>query len=98
MNPRRGSQDKAPWRNLDLTAIMEQTVESSHVYDVYLGETVVPYATLEPLQAYFCRCDEGEHEIAERILMGPAAYGSAGLERRMRGPLADYQPALWEDE
>ena len=51
VNPRRGSQDKAPWRDLDLTAITEQTIESRHIYDVHLGETVVPYATLEPLKA-----------------------------------------------
>ena len=51
VNPRRGSQDKAPWKTLDLSAISEQTIESAHVYDVHLGETVVPYATLPPLKA-----------------------------------------------
>ena len=51
VNPRRGSQDKKPWRNLDLTAISEQTIEGQHVLDVHLGETLVPYATLTPLQA-----------------------------------------------
>ena len=51
VNPRRGSQDKAPWRDLDLTAITNQTIEWRHVFDVHLGETVVPYATLEPLKA-----------------------------------------------
>ena len=39
VNPRRGSQDKAPWRELDLTAITDQTIESRHLYDVHLGET-----------------------------------------------------------
>ncbi len=47
VNPRRGAQDKEPWRSLDLTAITSQTIESNHVYDVHLGETVVPYATLD---------------------------------------------------
>ena len=51
VNPRRGSQDKSPWRDLDLTAITGQTIERQHVYDVYLGETVVPYATIDPLKA-----------------------------------------------
>ncbi len=51
VNPRRGSQDKAPWKNLDLTAITGQTVERRHLFDVHLGETVAPYVTLEPLQA-----------------------------------------------
>ena len=51
VNPRRGSQDKKPWRDLDLTAITGQTIETQHVFDVHLGETLVPYATLEPLKA-----------------------------------------------
>ena len=51
VNPRRGSQDKEPWKSLALTAISEQTVEAVHVFDVHLGETVVPYAMLEPLRA-----------------------------------------------
>ena len=51
VNPGRGSQDKDPWKTLDLTAISEQTVDNSHVFDVHLGETIAPYVTLEPLQA-----------------------------------------------
>ena len=51
VNPRRGSQDKAPWRDLDLTDITRQTIETAHVYDVHLGETLVPYGTLEPRKA-----------------------------------------------
>ena len=51
VNPRRGSQDKAPWRDLDLTAITGQTVENRHLFDVHLGETIAPYVTLEPLRA-----------------------------------------------
>ncbi len=48
---RRRNQDKEPWKNLDLAAINNQTVESDHLFDVHLGETLVPYATLEPLKA-----------------------------------------------
>ena len=51
VNPRRGGQDKAPWKSLDLTALTGQTVESAHLFDVHLGETLVPYATLERLKA-----------------------------------------------
>ena len=51
VNPRRGSQDKAPWKTLDLADITSQTIENLHVYNVHLGETVVPYATLDPLKA-----------------------------------------------
>ena len=51
VNPRRGSQDKRPWRDLDLTAITQQTVEASHLFDAHLGETLAPYMTLDPLKA-----------------------------------------------
>ncbi len=51
VNPRRGTFDKGPWRGLDLTAVTSQTIESGHVFSVHLGETVVPYATLDPLKA-----------------------------------------------
>ena len=40
VNPRRGSQDKAPWKDLDLTDITSQTVERKHFFSVHLGETV----------------------------------------------------------
>ena len=51
VNPRRGTQDKRPWRDLDLTAITQQTVETAHLFDVHLGETLAPYVTLDPLKA-----------------------------------------------
>ena len=94
MNPRRGSQDKAPWRSLDLTAITEQTIESRHVYDVYLGETVVPYATLEPLQAIL-PVRQGEYQLpTDANGLGGVSLG--GLERRMRGRWQTIN-RLWED-
>ena len=94
MNPRRGSQDKAPWRSLDLTAITEQTIESRHVYDVYLGETVVPYATLEPLQAILpVRQDEYQLPTDAN---GPGGISLGGLERRMRGRWQTIN-RLWEN-
>ena len=50
VDPRRGPQDKAPWRDLDLTTITQQTIEESHVFDIHHGETLVPYGTTEPLE------------------------------------------------
>lgn len=50
-NPRRGVYDKEPWKSLDLPALTGNTIEDEHVFDAYLGETLVPYATLEPLRA-----------------------------------------------
>ena len=51
VNPRLGPQDKDPWRSLNLDAITSQTIETQHVYNVHLGETLIPYATLDPLKA-----------------------------------------------
>ena len=51
VNPRRGTNDKAPWRNLDLSQLMGLTIESQHLFYVHLGETVAPYVTLEPRKA-----------------------------------------------
>lgn len=50
-NPRRSSQDKAPWNAIDLTAITGEAIEPAHLFDVHLGETVAPYAALDPLKA-----------------------------------------------
>ena len=83
VNPRRGSQDKVPWRDLDLTVITEQTVESCHLYDVHLGETVVPYTTLEPLQVLL-PVKRGEYAIPTDA-GEPGGISMGGLERRMRG-------------
>ena len=49
--PRRGRYDKAPWKLLDLARLNTNTVEADHAFDVHLGETVVPYGTLEPRKA-----------------------------------------------
>ncbi len=82
VNPRRGSQDKKPWRDLDLTAITGQTIESRHVYDVHLGETVVPYCTLQPLHAIL-PLKQGDAAIP-RNPKGPGGIRLAGLDQRMR--------------
>ncbi len=82
VNPRRGAQDKAPWKTLDLSAISEQTIESAHVYDVHLGETVVPYATLPPLKAVL-PVRRGEDSIPTDA-EGVGGIRLGGLDRRMR--------------
>ncbi len=94
VNPRRGSQDKAPWRDLDLTTITEQTIESRHLHDVHLGETVVPYTTLEPLKALL-PVKRGEYAIPADG-EGPGGIRLGGLERMMRGRWQTIS-RLWED-
>ena len=93
-NPRRGSQDKKPWRSLDLAAITEQTIESQHVFDVHLGETLVPYATLAPLKAVlpFKRGDAGLPADTEGV--GGVNLGALG--QRMRGRWQTVS-SLWEE-
>ena len=51
VNPRRGNQGKAPWKDLDLAVITGQTVEDRHLFDVHLGETIAPYVALKPLES-----------------------------------------------
>ena len=82
VNPRQGSQDKEPWKGLDLTTISEQTVEATHVFDVHLGETVVPYATLPPLQGAL-PLRRGQYEISTAG-DGVGGIRLGGLSQRMR--------------
>ena len=82
VNPRRGSQDKEPWRSLDLTAITGQTIENTHLLDVHLGETVVPYATLTPLKALLPLKNRDSKMPTDDDGVGGVNLG--GLERRMR--------------
>ena len=89
VNPRRGSQDKEPWRSLDLTAITGQTIETQHVLDVHLGETLAPYATLDPLKAVL-PIKSADYEVpADFVAVG-------GLGRRMRNRWRIIS-ALWEE-
>ena len=93
VEPRRGSNDKAPWKTLDLTAITGQTIEKTHLFDVHLGETVVPYATLPPLKALL-PLKRNDHELP----VDPNGTGGihlGGLEQRMRGRWQQVS-GLWE--
>ena len=93
-NPRRGSQDKEPWTNLDLSSLAEQTIETLHLHDVHLGETVVPYATLNPLKALL-PVRRGEYQVpADGNGIGGIRLASLGW--RMRGRWQTIS-GLWED-
>ena len=82
VNPRRGTQDKAPWKDLDLTAITGQTVEDSHLFSVHLGETIAPYVALEPLKALLPLKQDDSAIPTDND--GPGGIRLGGLERRMR--------------
>ena len=93
VEPRRGSNDKAPWKTLDLTAITGQTIEKAHLFDVHLGETVVPYATLTPLKALLPLKRNDAELPADANGTGGIHLG--GLEQRMRGRWQQVS-MLWE--
>ncbi len=94
VNPRRGNLDKAPWKDLDLTAITGQTVEAKHLFDVHLGETIAPYVTLEPLKALL-PLKRGDGAIPTDV-DGPGGIRLGGLERRMRERWQTVS-RLWEE-
>ena len=94
VNPRRGSQDKKPWRDLDLTAITGQTIEKSHQFDVHLGETVAPYVTLNALKAVL-PLRQGDAELPTNG-GGVGGIRLSGLERRMRDRWQTIS-RLWEE-
>ena len=93
VNPRRGNLDKAPWKDLDLTAITGQTVENRHLFDVHLGETIAPYVALEPLKALL-PLKRGDAAIFIDN-NGPGGIRLGGLERRMRERWQTVS-SLWE--
>ena len=94
VNPRRGSQDKIPWKDLDLTAITGQAVERRHLFDVHLGETIAPYVALPPLKAIL-PLKQGDATIPADG-DGPGGIRLGGLERRMRERW-QIVSALWEN-
>ena len=94
VNPRRGSQDKTPWKDLDLSAITGQTIEKRHLFDVHLGETVAPYVTLEPLKTLL-PLNRGNAAIPSDE-DGTGGIRLGRLERRMRERWR-WASRLWEE-
>ena len=84
VDPRRGSQDKEPWKTLDLATITGQTIEAQHVFDVHLGETVVPYAILDPLKAVLPLKRNGVVFPSQNQGEGGVKLGALGQRMRAR--------------
>ena len=78
---------------MDLTAITGQAVESRHLLDVHLGETIAPYVALEPLKVLL-PLKHGDTTIPTDGI-GPGGVRLGGLERRMRGRWQTVS-AVWE--
>ena len=94
VDPRRGSQDKVPWKNLHLAAITGQTIETQHVYDVHLGETVVPYAILDPLKAVLPLKRSDSVLPVDNQGVGGVNLGALGQRMRARWQTVSH---LWEE-
>ena len=79
---RRGSQDKKPWKDLNLTAIEERNIETAHLFELHLGETIAPYVHLEPMRAVL-PLKQGNHELPSAP-DGVGGINLGQLERLMR--------------
>ncbi len=53
IRPRRSKSEKSPWKDLPDEFIRQLSgpIESPHVFEVFLGETLIPFALLDPLKA-----------------------------------------------
>ena len=93
VRPARSSYEKKPWNALDLTDITDEAIETQHVFNVHLGETLVPYTTLAPLKAVL-PMKHGDIAIpGDAPLEG--GVGLSGLALRMRGRWQTIS-GLWE--
>ncbi len=93
-NPRRGVYDKEPWKSLDLTTVSGNTVEKEHLFDAHLGETLVPYASLNPLKVLL-PVRRGSTKI-EHDGGAPNGIAPIAMSRRMRSRWSDIN-RIWEE-
>ena len=92
--PRRGRNDKQPWKSLDLTSLHGNTLEEEHLFDIHLGETVVPYGTLAPYRASL-PLKRGAREMAKN---SSSVHGvdTSSLGRRMQQRWSQIN-RVWEE-
>ena len=93
-SPRRGVHDKEPWKSLDLLTLNGNTIEKEHLYNAHLGETLVPYATLNPLKVIL-PVRHGK-TIIEYDSDARNDVVAAAMERRMRDRWSEINHA-WEE-
>ncbi|WP_323672060.1 N-6 DNA methylase [Candidatus Poriferisodalis multihospitum] len=58
VDPRRGPNDKKPWRSLNLDSLAQRTVERTHLFKVALGESIAPFLMLTPQLALLPIADD----------------------------------------
>ncbi len=50
-SPVRSAQEKPPWKNLEAASLRNAPLEEEHVWPVHRGDTLAPFALLDPLHA-----------------------------------------------
>ena len=85
VSPRRTSNDNEPWATIDLSDLGSKPTEADHVWNVHLGETVVPYVVLEPLKAVL-PLSRKTGELVEKL---------GGIEGLDPGHLGDRMRRRW---
>ena len=83
VSPRRGSKDKAPWKDLQLDEL-DSHIEEDHVWPVHLGETVAPFVLLEPRRAVL-PIQRGGGLVRSDLSNAVGGVDPAALGHRMRG-------------
>ncbi len=81
-SPRRSGQENAPWRDLELATLANQPIETTHLEDIHLGETLAPYVLLEPLRAVL-PLSRASRELA-KVSEGLHGINPGTLGNRMR--------------
>ena len=85
MIPRRTTQEKNPWKGLDLDHL-DKTIPDDHLFKIAAGETIAPFVVLQPLRAVL------PISLKRRTLMlgnGEGGIDRASLKRNLRNRWAE---------
>ena len=95
VDPRRGSQDKVPWKNLHLAAITGQTIEDpARLRCSFGGRPLSPYAILDPLKAVLPLKRSDSVLPVDNQGVGGVNLGALGQRMRARWQTVSH---LWEE-
>lgn len=92
VSPHREFLGREPWRSLDLSEIVQQTVETNHLFDVALGASIAPYSFQ---RAYPALLPIGSDGGLERSPSDASRIDPASLLPRMRERWA-YVSDVWD--
>ena len=99
--PRRGPQDREPWKSLGATQTrpLSGVLEEKHIYEIHMGETIAPFLLLEPRQITLPMSDRRQGIV--RVAAPDEIYCMGGVDARTLGiRMRDrwlVMCQLWED-